>query len=107
MHHQYYKQLLLSTFQKIIFAERRFIFLISFVRLTRSTLSQMKFSCQLNLSQISLPKPEKVYKTVYLLQGNVISTPTIHGTVLPGITRKSIIDIARDFGYQVISALQS
>ncbi|XP_007201226.2 branched-chain-amino-acid aminotransferase 2, chloroplastic isoform X3 [Prunus persica] len=38
---------------------------------------------------------------IFILKGNVISTPTIHGTVLPGITRKSIIDIARDFGYQV------
>lgn len=37
------------------------------------------------------------------LQGNVLSTPTLKlGTILPGITRKSIIDIARDFGYQVI-----
>ncbi|CAL8177054.1 unnamed protein product [Prunus armeniaca] len=32
--------------------------------------------------------------------GNVTSTPAIYGTVLPGITRKSIIDIALDFGYQ-------
>ncbi|PQM42749.1 branched-chain-amino-acid aminotransferase 6-like [Prunus yedoensis var. nudiflora] len=39
---------------------------------------------------------------IFILKGNVISTPTIiHGTVLPGITRKSVIDIARDFGYQV------
>ncbi|XP_034229155.1 branched-chain-amino-acid aminotransferase 6-like isoform X1 [Prunus dulcis] len=38
---------------------------------------------------------------IFILKGNIISTPTIHGTVLPGITRKSIIDIARDFGYQV------
>ncbi|MBA0642729.1 hypothetical protein Goklo_027072 [Gossypium klotzschianum] len=33
--------------------------------------------------------------------GNVISTPTTHGTILPGITRKSIMEIASAFGYQV------
>jgi len=34
-------------------------------------------------------------------QGNVISTPAIKGTILPGITRKSIIDVARSQGFQV------
>ncbi|XVE67397.1 hypothetical protein DITRI_Ditri08aG0157000 [Diplodiscus trichospermus] len=38
---------------------------------------------------------------IFLLKGNVISTPTAHGTILPGITRKSIIEIALTFGYQV------
>ncbi|KAL6213193.1 hypothetical protein ACLB2K_012640 [Fragaria x ananassa] len=39
---------------------------------------------------------------IFILKGNVLSTPTLKlGTILPGITRKSIIDIARDFGYQV------
>ncbi|KAJ4826879.1 hypothetical protein Tsubulata_026212 [Turnera subulata] len=33
--------------------------------------------------------------------GDVISTPATNGTILPGITRKSIIDIARDSGYKV------
>uniref|UniRef100_A0A803PPA3 Branched-chain-amino-acid transaminase n=1 Tax=Cannabis sativa TaxID=3483 RepID=A0A803PPA3_CANSA len=33
--------------------------------------------------------------------GNVISTPPTAGTILPGITRKSIIEIARDHGYKV------
>ncbi|TYJ50273.1 hypothetical protein E1A91_A01G194700v1 [Gossypium mustelinum] len=38
---------------------------------------------------------------IFILKGNVISTPTTHGTILPGITRKSIMEIASDFGYQV------
>ncbi|OMO92149.1 Aminotransferase, class IV [Corchorus olitorius] len=38
---------------------------------------------------------------VFVLKENVISTPPAHGTILPGITRKSIIEIALTFGYQV------
>ncbi|KAG6400380.1 hypothetical protein SASPL_137208 [Salvia splendens] len=38
---------------------------------------------------------------VNVQQGNVISTPPTNGTILEGITRKSIMDIARDLGYQV------
>ncbi|GKV20005.1 hypothetical protein SLEP1_g30187 [Rubroshorea leprosula] len=38
---------------------------------------------------------------VFILKGNLISTPATNGTILAGITRKSIIDIARDLGYQV------
>jgi len=34
-------------------------------------------------------------------QGNVISTPAVKGTILPGITRKSIIDVAVSKGFQV------
>lgn len=34
-------------------------------------------------------------------QGNVISTPATNGTILEGITRRSVIEIARDYGYQV------
>ncbi|RZC62683.1 hypothetical protein C5167_024447 [Papaver somniferum] len=32
---------------------------------------------------------------VFLVKGKTISTPAIKGTILPGITRKSIIDVAR------------
>lgn len=35
------------------------------------------------------------------MKGNAISTPEAVGTILPGITRKSIIDIAVALGYQV------
>ncbi|XP_057951760.1 branched-chain amino acid aminotransferase 2, chloroplastic-like [Malania oleifera] len=38
---------------------------------------------------------------VFLVKGNVISTPAIKGTILPGITRKSIIDVACNQGFQV------
>ncbi|XP_022768587.1 branched-chain amino acid aminotransferase 1, mitochondrial-like isoform X2 [Durio zibethinus] len=38
---------------------------------------------------------------VFVVKGNLISTPAINGTVLEGVTRKSILEIARDHGYQV------
>ncbi|GMN34211.1 hypothetical protein TIFTF001_004563 [Ficus carica] len=37
---------------------------------------------------------------IFVVKGNVISTPAIKGTILPGITRKSIIDVARSQGLQ-------
>ncbi|WOH14451.1 hypothetical protein DCAR_0933970 [Daucus carota subsp. sativus] len=37
----------------------------------------------------------------FIVKDNVISTPAPNGTFLEGITRKSIIEIARDLGYQV------
>ncbi|RDY07834.1 putative branched-chain-amino-acid aminotransferase 7, partial [Mucuna pruriens] len=39
---------------------------------------------------------------VFVVKGNSISTPAIDGTILPGITRKSIIEIAFDLGYQIM-----
>lgn len=38
---------------------------------------------------------------IFIVKDKVISTPAIRGTILPGITRKSIIDVARSEGYQV------
>ncbi|KAI3732952.1 hypothetical protein L1987_64165 [Smallanthus sonchifolius] len=38
---------------------------------------------------------------IFLVKGDVISTPSTVGTILEGITRKSIIHIARDLGYKV------
>ncbi|XP_024027203.1 branched-chain amino acid aminotransferase 1, mitochondrial isoform X3 [Morus notabilis] len=38
---------------------------------------------------------------IFIVKGNVVSTPAIQGTILPGVTRKSIIEIALGFGYQV------
>ncbi|XP_058007326.1 branched-chain-amino-acid aminotransferase 2, chloroplastic [Hevea brasiliensis] len=38
---------------------------------------------------------------IFIVKGNVISTPAVNGSVLPGITRKSIIEIALDIGYQM------
>jgi len=38
---------------------------------------------------------------IFVVKGKRISTPPLTGTILPGITRKSIIDLARQRGYQV------
>uniref|UniRef100_A0A1D1XWS7 Branched-chain-amino-acid aminotransferase n=1 Tax=Anthurium amnicola TaxID=1678845 RepID=A0A1D1XWS7_9ARAE len=38
---------------------------------------------------------------IFMVKGNVISTPALQGTILSGITRKSVIQIAQDYGYQV------
>lgn len=38
---------------------------------------------------------------VFVVKGNVLSTPAIKGTILPGITRKSILDVAISQGFQV------
>ncbi|XP_052197006.1 branched-chain amino acid aminotransferase 2, chloroplastic-like [Diospyros lotus] len=38
---------------------------------------------------------------IFVVKGNLILTPAIKGTILPGITRKSIIDVARSQGFQV------
>jgi len=38
---------------------------------------------------------------IFVVKDNVISTPAIKGTILPGITRKSIIDVALNQGFQV------
>ncbi|KNA16101.1 hypothetical protein SOVF_092260 [Spinacia oleracea] len=44
---------------------------------------------------------------VFVVKDNVITTPAIKGTILPGITRKSIIDIARSLGFEVVEQLVS
>ncbi|KAL6995271.1 Branched-chain-amino-acid aminotransferase, mitochondrial [Sarracenia purpurea var. burkii] len=38
---------------------------------------------------------------IFVVKGNCISTPPTHGNILPGVTRKTAIEIARDHGYQV------
>ncbi|KAL2894931.1 Branched-chain-amino-acid aminotransferase 2 chloroplastic [Bienertia sinuspersici] len=38
---------------------------------------------------------------IFMVKENIISTPPVKGTILPGVTRKSIIEIARDLGYRV------
>ncbi|GMN52437.1 hypothetical protein TIFTF001_021572 [Ficus carica] len=38
---------------------------------------------------------------IFVLKGNFISTPATNGTILAGVTRKSVMEIAADFGYQV------
>ncbi|CAI8589024.1 unnamed protein product [Vicia faba] len=44
---------------------------------------------------------------IFVVKGNIISTPSIKGTILPGITRKSIIDVAQSQGFQVEERLVS
>ncbi|KAL3844942.1 hypothetical protein ACJIZ3_002345 [Penstemon smallii] len=44
---------------------------------------------------------------VFVVKGNVISTPAIKGTILPGITRKSILDVALSQGFKVEERLVS
>ncbi|MBA0710883.1 hypothetical protein Golax_010138, partial [Gossypium laxum] len=60
------------------------------------------FSDVLYLDSVSKKYLEEVSAAnIFTLKGNVISTPPTSGTILPGITRKSIIDIARGLGFQV------
>lgn len=44
---------------------------------------------------------------IFVVKGNKISTPAVKGTILPGITRKSIIDVARLQGFEVEERLVS
>ncbi|KAL0757837.1 hypothetical protein Bca101_095505 [Brassica carinata] len=39
---------------------------------------------------------------VFVVKGRTISTPATNGTILEGITRKSVMEIACDQGYQVV-----
>lgn len=45
---------------------------------------------------------EAASSNIFIANGNVISTPSLErGTILPGITRKTIIQLARILGYKV------
>jgi branched-chain amino acid aminotransferase len=44
---------------------------------------------------------------VFVVKGGVVATPAIRGTILPGITRKSVVELARDRGYKVEERLVS
>ncbi|KAF8780282.1 hypothetical protein HU200_001959 [Digitaria exilis] len=44
---------------------------------------------------------------IFVVKDNVISTPAIKGTILPGITRKSIIEVAQSKGFKVEERLVS
>ena len=39
---------------------------------------------------------------IFFVEGNKLVTPNLHGTTLPGITRDSVIQVARDLGYEVV-----
>lgn len=38
---------------------------------------------------------------IFVKHGNVISTPPVSGSILPGVTRRSVIELARSRGYDV------
>ncbi|CAH2038418.1 unnamed protein product [Thlaspi arvense] len=39
---------------------------------------------------------------VFVVKGRTISTPATNGTILEGVTRKSVMEIASDLGYKVV-----
>ncbi|KAL7154883.1 hypothetical protein ABFS83_03G033900 [Erythranthe nasuta] len=60
------------------------------------------FSDVLYLNSVNKRNIEEVSScNIFMLKGNVLSTPEINGSILEGITRKSIMDIASNLGYQV------
>ncbi|GAY48045.1 hypothetical protein CUMW_108920 [Citrus unshiu] len=60
------------------------------------------FSDVLYLDSVNKKYLEEVSScNIFILKGNIISTPATSGTILAGITRKSIIEIASDYGFQV------
>ncbi|PIA64653.1 hypothetical protein AQUCO_00100248v1 [Aquilegia coerulea] len=60
------------------------------------------FSDVLYLDSVQKKYLEEVSScNIFLVKGNTILSPATQGTILAGITRKSIIDLARDIGYQV------
>ncbi|XP_022880570.1 branched-chain amino acid aminotransferase 1, mitochondrial-like [Olea europaea var. sylvestris] len=59
--------------------------------------NEFEFAAQVNKRYIE----EVSSCNVFILKGNVLSTPATNGTILKGITRNSIIEIAPDLGYQV------
>ncbi|KAK8552067.1 hypothetical protein V6N13_120497 [Hibiscus sabdariffa] len=60
------------------------------------------FSDVLYLDAVNRKYLEEVSScNIFIVKGNHILTPAASGTILEGITRKSILEIARDHGYQV------
>ncbi|KAJ7007060.1 branched-chain-amino-acid aminotransferase 2, chloroplastic isoform X2 [Populus alba] len=65
------------------------------------------FSDVLYLDSASKKNLEEVSScNIFLVKGNIISTPATSGTILQGVTRRSIIEIALDHGYQVFIFLK-
>ncbi|XP_055822352.1 branched-chain-amino-acid aminotransferase 2, chloroplastic-like isoform X1 [Solanum dulcamara] len=60
------------------------------------------FSDVLYLDSVNKRYIEEVSScNIFLVKGKVISTPIACGTILEGVTRKSIMEIAIDLGYQI------
>ena len=43
-------------------------------------------------------------ENVFIVKNGIIQTPPIHAAILPGITRDSVIELARDNGYEVLES---
>ncbi len=41
---------------------------------------------------------------IFFVENGKVITPELNGSILPGITRKSIIELAKNLGYEVKSA---
>ncbi len=44
-------------------------------------------------------------ENLFIVKDGVIHTPPLHATILPGITRHTIITLARDLGYKVVETM--
>ncbi|KAG8632726.1 hypothetical protein MANES_18G051400v8 [Manihot esculenta] len=65
------------------------------------------FSDVLYLDSVNKKYLEEVSScNIFLVKGNVISTPAASGTILQGVTRRSVIEIARDHGYQKLNQVE-
>ena len=38
---------------------------------------------------------------IFVVKGNVVSTPPLNGTILPGVTRRSVCELLQSKGYEV------
>ncbi|XP_074271896.1 branched-chain-amino-acid aminotransferase 2, chloroplastic-like isoform X1 [Silene latifolia] len=71
-----------------------------------TTAKSRGFSDVLYLDSVHKKYVEEVSTcNIFLVKDNIISTPSTTGSILPGITRKSIIEIALDQGYQASERL--
>jgi branched-chain amino acid aminotransferase len=44
-------------------------------------------------------------ENIFVVQNGKIHTPPLHATILPGITRDTVIQIARDLGYELVETM--
>ncbi len=44
-------------------------------------------------------------ENLFAIRDNVIYTPPLHATILPGITRNSVMKIARDLGFELVESM--
>ncbi|KAH7299298.1 hypothetical protein KP509_24G004000 [Ceratopteris richardii] len=69
---------------------------------TQLSAKKSGFSDVLYLDAVESKYLEEVSScNIFLVKGKKIATPHLKGTILPGITRKSIIELAQTLGYEV------